>query len=747
MLKEQLLQEGLQTTNEQKWASKCPRCFGPRENEVKIDPDEPDFIIAMDGNYQQRHYAHASKDSPSNAQYPPTFLPPSEVNTSEALCESTDANVTGIKDPCALAHKAADDARDATTWQKCDDSGLFAGACRHDIPLLYTNVYKSGEKLYYPISILGKIQFSSDFDVTSHHVLMNIGNESIEQRSLFSDRQSDLMFGTSVFHSYVHEWSCQVKYNPRLNKAWGLSDGEGLERLWAFLSPLVSILRVSSRFRRLMAVHNRTLYYLAGLNETAGEWLLSKIASADDIIKTARIALDALNQLSNPHSMTAGTYTDDFFQQQWEDERAYHLETTRSYQEKQKKELGQLLCLEEQLETEWSREGLSPAQGIARARIVSRLSDQILEQRTKVGDPTMLENLSVPEHDKMLKIWYLKTDLRHKFLALIEEKKPLVRVCRPGEQTTLGTDGQQKLIESVRKRAQALRKVLNKYNKQVREFIRLFPERAHPRQLEYDELLKLESEDAFWNDGLFTNRNEPWAIDPITQKGIRHLAAYNRGLEEQRRLGWEVRRAMRWAVERHDTLSHLILQMTTVTGGSNREWTELVAHPILQTLVAHPILQSLAAPKKTTVARSLLQSELVKIYQLQIAWQRTCITILNNTQQQLGDENLRERWSRQLEHIELGYYSMIPGSDTGAGETVNGASKTVRGGAGEESSELAPDLGLFQPNTDRDDDEIDDEGYLQDISVIVNKTMMEQLANDTEEVDEGGNATEVEYFL
>ncbi|WAR60166.1 hypothetical protein PtB15_9B103 [Puccinia triticina] len=442
MLKEQLLQEGLQTTNEQKWASKCPRCFGPRENEVKIDPDEPDFIIAMDGNYQQRHYAHASKDSPSNAQYPPTFLPPSEVNTRE--------------------------------------------------------------------------------------------------------------------------------------------------------------------------------------------WLLSKFASADDIIKTARIALDALNQLSNPHSMTAGTYTDDFFQQQWEDERAYHLETTRSYQEKQKKELGQLLCLEEQLETEWSREGLSPAQGIARARIVSRLSDQILEQRTKVGDPTMLENLSVPEHDKMLKIWYLKTDLRHKFLALIEEKKPLVCVCRPGEQTTLGTDGQQKLIESVRKRAQALRKVLNKYNKQVREFIRLFPERAHPRQLD------------------------------------------------------------------------------------NREWTELVAHPILQTLVAHPILQSLAAPKKTTVARSLLQSELVKIYQLQIAWQRTCITILNNTQQQLGDENLRERWSRQLEHIELGYYSMIPGSDTGAGETVNGASKTVRGGAGEES---------------------------------INETMMEQLANDTEEVDEGGNATEVEYFL
>ena len=88
----------------------------------------------MDGNYQQRHYVHASKDLPSNAQYLPKFLPPSDVNTSAALCEATDANVTGVEDPCALAHKAADNARDATTWQKCDNSGLFAGACRHDIP-------------------------------------------------------------------------------------------------------------------------------------------------------------------------------------------------------------------------------------------------------------------------------------------------------------------------------------------------------------------------------------------------------------------------------------------------------------------------------------------------------------------------------------------------------------------------------------------------------------------------------------
>jgi hypothetical protein len=94
--KEKLLVEGLKHSENQKWASKCPRCFGPQVNEQKANPCEPDFIVAMDGNFQQRHYAHASKDNPSDQQYPPIFLSPSLVNTKAAEVEATDANVDGI---------------------------------------------------------------------------------------------------------------------------------------------------------------------------------------------------------------------------------------------------------------------------------------------------------------------------------------------------------------------------------------------------------------------------------------------------------------------------------------------------------------------------------------------------------------------------------------------------------------------------------------------------------------------------
>ncbi|KAA1068461.1 hypothetical protein PGTUg99_023669 [Puccinia graminis f. sp. tritici] len=502
-----------------------------------------------------------------------------------------------------------------------------------------------------------------------------------------------------------------------------------------------------------MAIHTRSLYYASGLNESAGEWLLSKLNSAVETIQAARDALDKLNQLLNPYSSSGGRYTDDFFQQQWDDERAYHLETTRSYQVKQKKELGRLLYLEEQLEKEWkavpvvqiskfpklisvsisflnrSREGLSAAQGIARANVVLRLNDQIEAQRARVGEDVMVENLTRPQRDKLLKIWYLKTDLRRKFLALIEEKRPLVRVCRPGEATTLGTDGQQKLIESVRNRANALRKILNRYNKQVSTFVDSYPDHPHPRTLEYTELLNLESEDAFWNDGLFTNQNEPWAVDQTTQDGIRHLAALNRGNEEQRRVGWEMRRAMRWAVNWHEKLLGLSEQMETCSRTED-EWNILISDPTLRTLCEHPILQSLDRPKRIMAARSLIHSEMIKVFQLQRAWNRTCSTVFNGTTGQLGDSSLYQKWIQQVDHVENGSYSIIDGDPKN--QAVN-----LHTGTHHQTSPLEAD-------NDREEEELDDDGHLDDISHIVHQTMMDQLANETRDGDRGGNSNDIE---
>ncbi|PLW40155.1 hypothetical protein PCANC_18240 [Puccinia coronata f. sp. avenae] len=73
----------------------------------------------------------------------------------------------------------------------------------------------------------------------------------------------------------------------------------------------------------------------------------------------------------------------------------------------------------------------------------------------------------------------------------------------------------------------------------VKSFVRLNPNHVHPTEIEYVNLMNLDAEDPFWNNGLFTHKNEPWEVDCNTQNGICYLAEMNRGMEEKRRLGWE----------------------------------------------------------------------------------------------------------------------------------------------------------------------------------------------------------------
>lgn len=53
-------------------------------------------------------------------------------------------------------------------------------------------------------------------------------------------------------HAYGHEWACQLAFNPRLRVGLGLTDGEGVERLWSRLRKLIGITRstgVSTDYR------------------------------------------------------------------------------------------------------------------------------------------------------------------------------------------------------------------------------------------------------------------------------------------------------------------------------------------------------------------------------------------------------------------------------------------------------------------------------------------------------------------
>jgi hypothetical protein len=94
-----------------------------------------------------------------------------------------------------------------------------------------------------------------------HQVVLILFVVLLFQRNLLQEHRHCIKFDTSVFHTYVHNWVCQLDYHPRLTIGWGLSDGEGLERLWSYLSPLVSPLRYATRNHRLGSIAHRLKHH------------------------------------------------------------------------------------------------------------------------------------------------------------------------------------------------------------------------------------------------------------------------------------------------------------------------------------------------------------------------------------------------------------------------------------------------------------------------------------------------------
>lgn len=95
---------------------------------------------------------------------------------------------------------------------------------------------------------------------------------SITQRNLFNELTQDgkLMFGTGEWHSYAHNRSCQIKYNPLLNADWGMSDGEGMERFWSALSELIAPLRYATKEHRLWALHLQAAFHNKSARHKSG---------------------------------------------------------------------------------------------------------------------------------------------------------------------------------------------------------------------------------------------------------------------------------------------------------------------------------------------------------------------------------------------------------------------------------------------------------------------------------------------
>ncbi|EGG10933.1 uncharacterized protein MELLADRAFT_102733 [Melampsora larici-populina 98AG31] len=259
-------------------------------------------------------------------------------------------------------------------------------------------------------------------------------------------------------------------------------------------------------------------------------------------------------------------YSADFLREQWILERNAQA-SKKHAEEQQKLELGRLLCLEQEIQKLWNSPVPTAEYEISRAQRLNELQEKITTQRRKVGAADVLALLTRPEHDGLLMVWYCMRDVRSRLIAIFKEKLPLNQSQAHGRDSNLGTvltrntgvSGRTAVLASIRKHAAALGKAVDRYQERLNTFRQKFPNRlAYPPDIEYATLFQIAPDDPFWSEGLFTNHNEPWAIDPSTQYGMRQLSYLERSEEELRRIGWEVRREMRWIINTRTRISHLL---------------------------------------------------------------------------------------------------------------------------------------------------------------------------------------------
>ncbi|KAH9808472.1 hypothetical protein DFH28DRAFT_909578 [Melampsora americana] len=149
-LRQDLEFRAMELTQKEKLGTNCPRCFG--DNVHPNVNDEPDYIVCIDGNFQQRRHKSASVEvSEIPIRYPNLFIHANEIKKWE-LVHSGSSNDT--PDPCTQMHTAANDSRTASTWRACDDTGLLAMVCRHDHTLSFANIVQSGEKSYFAHTLI-----------------------------------------------------------------------------------------------------------------------------------------------------------------------------------------------------------------------------------------------------------------------------------------------------------------------------------------------------------------------------------------------------------------------------------------------------------------------------------------------------------------------------------------------------------------------------------------------------------------
>ncbi|EJD46123.1 hypothetical protein AURDEDRAFT_42188, partial [Auricularia subglabra TFB-10046 SS5] len=467
-------------------------------------------------------------------------------------------------DACEDAHTAGTSSKSKVHGDRFDDTGVFALICRHGIPLCFMNITDAGEGQKY---MLAGLEWLSEHLPARATVAgyYDVGCITDRTRQLydvlpgdFSDR---LVFVTSAMHSYAHQWTCQIVYSPRMKKGMGLTDGEGVERLWSALRMLIPKLRAVSSLmenqmrRWRLVLLNRQLQRLGKrMRHNLAKWIKKRRKTVVEKANKARVLLAKTG------------HSHEYLTQQWQDQKNAEL----SPSSRLRKALEAVLQLQEQAD------GIEAAIATAEASFAgqhnSRQATTAANRCIRKLKASQAELLS--EAQSLYATLHIDQEFKEirgmglQFTAVLLQAHEAKRTCRMllqrrfqewntldgaqgGKGMPVGTSIHTRTVAAMKKRTPTIQRALKVYNDLCERLRGLLPVGSTfplPQPLS-TELKHLKNNDALMQDVYISGNEGPapaWLVDENVRKGIRAMLVIERCAEEEIRLDREARNLMRW---------------------------------------------------------------------------------------------------------------------------------------------------------------------------------------------------------
>ena len=467
---------------------------------------------------------------------------------------------SSVLNGCNDSFVAADANRVKASTLFFADTGLMALLCRHDRVLWLANMTSAGEKQHYVLCLLKKL-FQHIPEIMHLGLLYDIAcqlDRSCEKYDFLPEFRDRIVFGISVFHAYGHQWPCQLIYHPRKCKGFGLADGEGCERFWSAIKPLIPSLRVSTHFNRLYTLDSKVRHLdnksLLGL----GHWLKHRW------VKTMHRRNEATEVLAE---LQQAGISQDLLLEEW----AKQVEEQTKPLEKQSKHLANIaiegiLALyknienyseeiaryEMMLEKEEYEIGFTAAdvQGFLEEleRKVKNQKKMIAARKTTLSVDGRL-NLTNLLDNQFLKLRMNALALKKRIRDRLRHRKFELENLERAYRKTINHIKLEKHAESqLKRREPGIQTLARKYNAYCVELEALINAGRAPRgamaplSIEMDGLFKLDVDDDIWQDiGLTDDLDNAfeipdWLGNEDVRTGIKVMLEYDRCIEEIKRI-------------------------------------------------------------------------------------------------------------------------------------------------------------------------------------------------------------------